>query len=117
MRDVLDEWRPAVDGAIEELLPRRVDDEYLADYFGEPTYEYDPDAIQAALADPLWNLLDRGGKRWRAIVCLLLIEGFGEDPEEYLQYACIPEILHNGTIVVDDVEDGASKRRGEPAVH
>ncbi len=117
MRDVLDEWRPVVDETIEELLPRLVDDAYLADFFGEPTYKYDPDAVQAALSDPIWELLDRGGKRWRAVVFLLLVEAFGEDPEEYLPYACIPEILHNGTIIVDDVEDDASMRRGDPALH
>src|SRR6056297_3415073 len=117
MRDVLDEWRPVVDETIEELLPRLVDDAYLADFFGEPTYQYDPDAVQAALSDPIWELLDRGGKRWRAVVFLLLVEAFDEEPEEYLPYACIPEILHNGTIIVDDIEDGASMRRGEPALH
>ena len=117
MRDVLDEWRPVVDETIEELLPRLVDDAYLADFFGEPSYQYDPHAVQSALSDPIWELLDRGGKRWRAVVFLLLVEAFGEDPEEYLPYACVPEILHNGTIIVDDVEDGASKRRGAPALH
>ena len=117
MRDVLREWRPVVDEAIEELLPRVVDEEYLAAFFGPPTHAYDPEAIQVALADPIWELLDRGGKRWRAVVFLLLVEGFGEDPEEYLPYACIPEILHNGTIIVDDVEDGAEMRRGEEAIH
>ena len=35
----------------------------------------------------------------------MLVEAFGEDPEAYLEYACIPEILHNGTIIVDDIED------------
>ncbi|WP_136716075.1 polyprenyl synthetase family protein [Halorientalis salina] len=117
MRDVLDEWRPVVDEAIEELLPRLVDDAYLTDFFGEPTYQYDPTAVQSALSDPIWELLDRGGKRWRAVVFLVLVEAFGEDPEEYLPYACIPEILHNGTIIVDDVEDDASMRRGDPALH
>jgi geranylgeranyl diphosphate synthase type I len=117
MRDVLREWRPVVDEAIEELLPRVVDEEYLAAFFGPPTYAYDPEAIQVALADPIWELLDRGGKRWRAVVFLLLVDAFGEDPEEYLPYACIPEILHNGTIIVDDVEDGAEMRRGEAAIH
>ncbi|MFD1589242.1 polyprenyl synthetase family protein [Halorientalis brevis] len=117
MRDVLDEWRPVVDETIEELLPRLVDDAYLADFFGEPTYQYDPDAVQAALSDPIWELLDRGGKRWRAVVFLLLVEAFGEDPDEYLPYACVPEILHNGTIIVDDVEDDASMRRGDAALH
>ena len=117
MREVLREWRPVVDAEIERLLPRVVDDAYLTDYFGQPTDEYDADAVQRALADPLWDLLDRGGKRWRPVVFLLLVDGFGADPHDYLPYACIPEILHNGTIIVDDVEDGAEMRRGEPALH
>ncbi|WP_254537630.1 polyprenyl synthetase family protein [Halomarina litorea] len=117
MRDVLAEWRPVIDGEIERLLPRAVDEEYLTEFFGSPSYEYDPDAIQQALSAPIWNLLDRGGKRWRAVLFLLVVEALGEDPEAYLPYACIPEILHNGTIIVDDVEDGASMRRGERALH
>ena len=117
MRDVLTEWQPVVDGEIETLLPRTVDEPYLSEWFGPASHRYDPAAIQRALSDPIWELLDRGGKRWRAVVCLLLIDGFGADPHEHLPYACIPEILHNGTIIVDDVEDEAEIRRGEPALH
>ena len=117
MRDVLEDWRPVIDAEIERLLPRTVDDAYLTDFFGAATYEYDPDAIQRALSTPLWDLLDRGGKRWRAVLFCLLVEAFGEDAHDYLAYACIPEILHNGTIIVDDVEDAATMRRGEPALH
>jgi geranylgeranyl diphosphate synthase type I len=117
MRDVLAEWRPVIDDTIEELLPRHIDDRYLADFFGEPTYRYHPEAMQHALADPIWELLDRGGKRWRAILFLIFVDGFGADPEDYLPYACIPEILHNGTIIVDDVEDEARMRRGGEALH
>ena len=117
MRDLLAEWRPLVDETIEELLPRRIDDAYLTGFFGEPTYQYQPEAIQQALADPIWTLLDRGGKRWRAVLFLIIVDALGEDPEEYLPYACIPEILHNGTIIVDDVEDEAKKRRGDRALH
>jgi len=117
MRDVLADWRPVIDESIEELLPRTIDERYLTEFFGEPTYRYQPEAIQRALADPIWGLLDRGGKRWRAILFLIIVDALGEDPEEFLQYACIPEILHNGTIIVDDVEDEASMRRGESALH
>jgi len=117
MRETLAEWRPVVDDAIEEVLPRTVDEAYLEEYFGSASYRYDPHAIQTALSDPIWELLDRGGKRWRAVLFLVLVEAFGEDPEAYLPYATIPEILHNGTIIVDDVEDGAAMRRGEPALH
>ncbi len=117
MRERLEQWRPVIDEAIAEVLPREVDDAYLAEFFGEPTYAYDAEAIQAGLADPVWSMLDRGGKRWRAILFVLLVEAFGEDPRDYLTYATIPEILHTGTIIVDDVEDGAELRRGEPALH
>jgi len=117
MRDELAAWRPVIDETIEELVPRILDDDYMIDFFGESTFRYQPEAIQQALADPLWNLLDRGGKRWRAILFLIIVDALGEEPEEYLQYACIPEILHNGTIIVDDVEDEASMRRGAPALH
>jgi len=117
MRDVLEEWRPVIDETIEELLPRLVEDVYLTEFFGSATYQYHAEAIQKALAEPIWSLLDRGGKRWRAILFLIIVDAVGEDPEEYLRYACIPEILHNGTIIVDDVEDEADMRRGEPALH
>ncbi len=117
MRDVLEEWRPVIDEAIEEVLPRTIDEAFLESFFGEPTYTYDAAAIRAGLSDPVWELLDRGGKRWRAVLFLLLVDAFGEDPYDYLTYACIPEILHTGTIIVDDVEDNAELRRGEPALH
>jgi geranylgeranyl diphosphate synthase type I len=117
MRETLAEWRPAIDETIAELLPREVTEPQLTEFFGEATYEYDTDAVQLALGDPIWDLLDRGGKRWRAVLFLLIVQAFDADPEAYLEYACIPEILHNGTIVVDDVEDGATMRRGGEALH
>jgi geranylgeranyl diphosphate synthase type I len=117
MRETLAEWRPRVDDAIEEVLPREIDREYLEWFFGPATYRYDVDSVQRALADPIWDLLDRGGKRWRAVVFLVLVDALGEDPDRYLPYATIPEILHNGTIIVDDVEDEAEMRRGDPALH
>jgi geranylgeranyl diphosphate synthase type I len=117
MRETLAEWRPRVDDAIAEVLPREIDAEYLEWFFGPASYRYDVESVQRALADPIWDLLDRGGKRWRAVVFLVLVDALGEDPEAYLPYATIPEILHNGTIIVDDVEDEAAMRRGEPALH
>ncbi|NYT03160.1 MAG: polyprenyl synthetase family protein, partial [Candidatus Methanofastidiosa archaeon] len=32
-------------------------------------------------------------------------------------FLVIPEIAHNGTIIIDDIEDGADLRRGKPALH
>ena len=117
MRDALTTWRPAIDREIERLLPRTITDEALDELFGAPRFEYDTDALGRALFEPVWDLLDRGGKRWRPVLFLKLLEGLGEDPEDYLPYAIIPEVLHTGTIIVDDVEDEATLRRGEEAIH
>ncbi|SNZ14999.1 geranylgeranyl diphosphate synthase, type I [Natronoarchaeum philippinense] len=103
--------------AIGAVLPTTIDEQYLAETFGAATYEYDTEAVQRSLSDPVWELLDRGGKRWRATVFRTLVEGFRADPEPYAPYAAVPELLHTGTLLVDDVEDGASMRRGEPAIH
>ncbi len=117
MRETLAEWRPRVDEAIEGVLPREIDEEYLEWFFGPASYQYDVDSVQRALSDPIWELLDRGGKRWRPVVFLVLVDALGADPEAHLPYATIPEVLHTGTIIVDDVEDEAAIRRGEPALH
>lgn len=117
MRDALSAWRTDVDREIATLLPRTITDEKLAELFGKPRFEYDTAAIEQALFEPVWDLLDRGGKRWRPVLFLELVRALGEDPEDYLPYATIPEILHTGTIIVDDVEDDATLRRGEEAIH
>ncbi|MFB6086099.1 MAG: polyprenyl synthetase family protein [Halodesulfurarchaeum sp.] len=117
MRDALTAWRTDVDREIAKLLPRTITDEKLAELFGAPRFEYDTEAIERALFEPVWDLLDRGGKRWRPVLFLELVRALEVDPNQYLSYATIPEILHTGTIIVDDVEDDATLRRGEEAIH
>ncbi|WP_323674441.1 polyprenyl synthetase family protein [Halorubellus sp. PRR65] len=92
-------------------------DEFLRECIGPPREQYDVTAVQETLADPVWDLLDRGGKRWRAVLALVCFEAFRADPHAHLDYACIPELVHNGSLLVDDVEDEAALRRGGPAIH
>lgn len=65
---------------------------------------------------PVANLLKRGGKRWRPLVMTLCCEALNGG-DAALPLTPIPEIIHNGTLVVDDIEDGSDMRRGEAAVH
>lgn len=118
--DIIEDYherRIEVNDAIESTLSRELTNDFLSDFFGPARYQYDEDAIHETFAEPVWELLERGGKRWRSILFLLLIEGFGEERSEYLEYAIIPEILHTGTLIVDDVQDGGELRRGGPAIH
>jgi geranylgeranyl pyrophosphate synthase len=75
------------------------------------------EALNKAVAGPVWEFLDRGGKRWRPTMFLLVCEALGKDPKDFVDYAIIPEIIHNGTIIVDDIEDSSEYRRGKPCTY
>lgn len=72
---------------------------------------------QSALLDPAREFLERPGKLVRARVCEYahaLAGGEGPPPDRLL-FAV--ELLHAGSLIVDDIEDGAERRRGGPALH
>jgi geranylgeranyl diphosphate synthase type I len=58
----------------------------------------------------------RAGKRLRPLFCLLCCEGCGGDWERALPAAAAVELLHNFSLIHDDIEDGDTARRGRPTV-
>mgnify|MGYP000053032453 CR=1 FL=1 len=60
--------------------------------------------------------LGTGGKRLRALVPLLTAEALGADPVRLRPFAAACEMLHNATLVHDDLQDGDTTRRGRPTV-
>jgi geranylgeranyl diphosphate synthase type I len=56
------------------------------------------------------------GKRLRPILCLLACAETGGDPAQALPAAAALEILHNFSLVHDDIEDGDETRRHRPTV-
>lgn len=60
--------------------------------------------------------LATGGKRLRALVPLLTAEALGADPVRLRPFAAACEMLHNATLVHDDLQDGDTTRRGRPTV-
>ncbi len=106
-----------INKALEEFFPRKISKGWLEKNFGKASWAYDVEAAQRAIADPIWNFLDRGGKRWRPLLMMLCCEAVGGDSRKALKYAAIPEFIHNGTLIIDDIEDNSDLRRGEPALH
>ncbi|MDE1810865.1 MAG: polyprenyl synthetase family protein [Candidatus Micrarchaeota archaeon] len=84
---------------------------------GRSGYKFDSNALKEGILKPSLYILDQGGKRWRPTLMLLIIEALGKKPEDFLEFALIPEVIHNGTLVHDDVEDSSQTRRGMPAVY
>jgi geranylgeranyl pyrophosphate synthase/predicted secreted hydrolase len=83
--------------------------------------EYMDGVDVAQLADALWRpireIADRGGKSWRSYAALASCDAVGGDSRHFLQWLAVPELLHVGSLIVDDVEDGSLVRRGGPACH
>ena len=57
-----------------------------------------------------------GGKRLRALIPLAVADALGVDPARLVPFAAACEMLHNATLVHDDLQDGDTTRRGEPTV-
>ena len=65
------------------------------------------------------SLREHPGKMMRPILALLVAEAAGAatpPPEDTYRYAAATELLHNATLLHDDVVDGATERRGMPTV-
>ena len=60
--------------------------------------------------------MQTGGKRLRALTPLMVAKAFGRDPEELLALGAACEMLHNATLVHDDLQDGDTTRRGQATV-
>jgi geranylgeranyl diphosphate synthase, type I len=59
---------------------------------------------------------DRPGKRLRANIALLTCEAFGRRYADAIWAAVAVELLHNFSLVFDDVQDRDELRRGRPSV-
>lgn len=97
-------------------------------HFAErPTAGARPERGPAALADDLWqrsllgpasDFLRRPGKQLRARLCataFCLAGGDAGGPP--VELPALIEILHSGSLIVDDIEDASNERRGEQALH
>lgn len=58
----------------------------------------------------------RSGKRIRPVLCLLACEGCGGSWDQALPAAAAVELLHNFTLIHDDIEDQDERRRGRPTL-
>jgi len=58
--------------------------------------------------------LNSGGKRLRARLALEMVGRLGSAPEKGIAWAAACELLHNATLVHDDLQDGDEVRRGVP---
>ena len=69
----------------------------------------------AELADELGHVTLSGGKRVRPTVTVLVCESLGGDPADAVDFAVGIELVHNASLVIDDIIDDSEVRRGVPS--
>ena len=60
--------------------------------------------------------LETGGKRLRARLALAAAKALNVSPLDVVSWAASCELLHNATLVHDDLQDGDTVRRGKPTI-
>lgn len=81
------------------------------------------DSINECIFNPGWDILKRQGKKWRPVLGLMIgnyfkmpIDDINKSKLLY-KFLTVTELLHNASLIVDDVEDKSQQRRNEPCVH
>jgi geranylgeranyl diphosphate synthase type I len=69
----------------------------------------------AELGDELEHVVLAGGKRVRPTLTVLVCEAAGGDGDDALDFAVGVELVHNASLVVDDIIDQSEVRRGSPS--
>ena len=92
-----------------EYLERRVG--LVNDRLEEVVEAVDP----PELSDELEHVALSGGKRVRPAVTVLSCEAVGGAPSAAVDFAVAVELVHNASLVIDDIIDRSGVRRGKPS--
>jgi len=95
---------------IEEL---RIRADTVTSFIDQYLQEKEPSELYTAAR----HLLHAGGKRLRPCMTILSCEAVGGDPEIVIPAGAAIELVHNFTLIHDDIMDRDDLRRGYPAVH
>ncbi|GAB5362449.1 hypothetical protein AAMO2058_000797900, partial [Amorphochlora amoebiformis] len=95
---------------IQDLIANRTDFSHLAAGLSKQS-------VVSTLIAPLRSIIDRGGKGWRSYALALSIDVVGGDSRKYRHLLALPEIIHCGSLIIDDIQDASDIRRGAPTCH
>lgn len=110
-------YKDDIEDELKKFLPETFDDDWVEKAVGKSRWKQDTSSLTSAISVPVWDFLSRGGKRWRPVLMLICCEAVGGNPKAAIPFSVIPELIHNGTLIVDDIEDNSDLRRGKPVLH
>ncbi|PIE19109.1 MAG: hypothetical protein CSA66_03055 [Proteobacteria bacterium] len=120
--DFFREVGKAVRGSVANLLPFEPTYEQVRDLVASEERDHYMDGVDLAQfvktgVVPVREITDRGGKGWRSYAALACCDVVGGDSRDFVHWLAMPELMHVGSLIVDDVQDGSTVRRGGPTCH
>ncbi|PKL28303.1 MAG: polyprenyl synthetase family protein [Spirochaetae bacterium HGW-Spirochaetae-2] len=114
----MDRWLNIIEHELKRVLPESSDQTWIEWVLGSSAPPTDTVAIDQ-FSEPARDLIRRGGKRWRPLFMMLTAKMLGGDTALALaeRLVSLVELPHNGSLIVDDIEDKSDWRRGGPAMH
>ncbi|MBS1594864.1 MAG: polyprenyl synthetase family protein [Bacteroidetes bacterium] len=81
------------------------------------TENLDKEAYIDTFLRPIREITDRSGKSWRSYATIACCDVVGGNSQVAIDWLALPELMHVGSLMVDDVQDKSHVRRGGPAAH
>lgn len=112
----------AVRASVRAVAPLDLDRERALKLVAAPGREHYLDGVDLpqlsrTLVAPVREITDRGGKAWRSYAALACCDVVLGDSRKFSQWLAFPELMHTGSLIVDDVQDKSTVRRGGPTAH
>jgi len=107
---------------IDMVMPLNPSYEQTRELMASKEFEHFMDGVSVevfrkTIVQPLREIIDRGGKSWRSFAFLLCIDAVGGNSPKYKHWLAMPEMMHVGSLIVDDIQDESPIRRGGPSCH
>jgi geranylgeranyl diphosphate synthase type I len=109
LQDIFDRYLPLIEKELRQVLS--IPDQRLSPFYGMMHYHlgWTDESFRATRSKA-------GGKRLRPLFCLLACQAVGGEPQQALPAAAAVELIHNFSLLHDDIEDNSPTRRHRTTV-
>lgn len=105
---------------INRLYPDKPSRSLTRDLLGDDEASVDgisDQQLHEAMIEPIRYMVDGASKGLRSYVTCAVIESIGVRSTPYAPLMAVAELSHSANLVIDDVEDNSTTRRGRPSAH
>ncbi|CCW71518.1 unnamed protein product, partial [Phytomonas sp. Hart1] len=119
-KDLLNIASKYIHDTLSQLYPLKATDAWLQDnvlgHYAFPN-KIPADKICETLFLPVRSLIDRGGKSWRSLLLASCCNALSQDYFNCSSFLAMTELLHVGSLIIDDIQDNSLVRRGGKCIH